>query len=170
MFTIEGYLMAVAGFGVCLWLLLGVARLNVAWKVSQMETAALRQQRTDDAKLLLTRVEEMMKLDVEVKEARQRVSMMEQANEIKKGDLATITPMPPPAIYVTSEFPPSSRDRPFTAQLRRSTAVKSRRADDPTERHVLVWASDQTAAQARAQSALSAHPGYAVDSALKFGS
>ncbi len=166
-FSLEGYVMAVAAFGVLLWLLLGVARLNVAWKVSQMETAALRQQRTDDAKLLVSQVAELVKLDAELKEARQRVNMMEQANEIKKGNLATITPMPPPAIYITSEFPPSSRDRPYTAQLRRTTAVKSRRADDPVERHLLVWGVDQANAHQRAQSALSAHPGYGVDAPFR---
>jgi hypothetical protein len=166
-FSLEGYLLVVAVFGVGLWLLLGVARLNVSWRVSQMETAALRQQRTDDAKLLLTQVEEMMKLDAELKEIRKRGSMVQQANEIKKGNLASMTPLPPPAIYITSEFPPSSRDKPYVAQLRRTTAVKSRRADDPVERHVLVWAQDHSAAVGRAHSALSAHSGYAADSPFK---
>jgi hypothetical protein len=168
MFNFEAYVMIVAVLAASFWFLIGMARLNNAWRISQVQTAGLRQQRADDAKALLTSVEELMKLNAEVKEARKRGNMLTQANEIKKDYLAGLAPSPPPAIYVTSEFPPSSRDRPWTAVLGRTTAPKSRRADEPGERLLLVWAPDQPLAQGRAQTAVTSRLGWGVGGVMRF--
>lgn len=168
MFNFEAYVMVVAVIAASLWFLIGLARLNNAWRVSQVQTAGLREQRAEDAKTLLANVEEMMKLDAEAKEARKRSNMLAQANEIKQGHLSGLAPAQPAAIYVGSEFPPSSRDRPWTALLRRTTAVKSRRADEPSERLLLVWAPDHTGAQGRAHTAVTSRPGYTVDGVMRF--
>jgi len=168
MFDFGGYAVVVAFFFVAMWLLIGVARLNYAWQASQQRTAGLRQLKAEGAKILLERVEESMKLDEETKEARQRVEMLKTALEAKEKQLTNLVPPPPPAIYVTSEFPPSSRDTPWQAMLRRMAGNKSRRADEPSERYVLVWAPDHSGAQARAQNALSAYPGFAIDGVMRF--
>ncbi len=168
MFNFDAYVIVVAIVASSLWTLIGLARLNNAWRVSQVETAGLRQQKTDEAKALLANVEEIMKLEAELKDTRQRANLVEQARDIKKDELEKLVPPPPPAVYVTSEFPPSSRDRPWTALLRR-TAAKSSRKDEPSERYVLVWAQDQNAAQSRAQSALAGHPGFAIDGVIRYG-
>ena len=167
MFNFDAYVVVVVIVAASLWTLIGLARLNNAWRVSQAETVGLRQQRTDDAKALLASVEEIMKLEAELKDTKQRANFVEQARDIKKGELEKLVPPPPPSIYVTSEFPPSSRDRPWTALLRR-TSAKSSRKDEPSERYVLVWAQDQTAAQGRAQSALTGHPGFAIDGVIRY--
>jgi len=167
MFNFEAYMVVVAVVVAALWSLIGLARLNNAWRMSQAETINLRQQKTDDAKALLARVQELMKLDAELKEAKQRANVVEQAHDIKKGELEKLVPPPPPSIYVTSEFPPSSRDKPYTGLLRR-TAGKSNRKDEPSERYVLVWAPDHNAAQTRALAALAAHPGFAIDGVIPF--
>ena len=168
MFDFGGFAMVVAFVFVGMWLLIGVARLNYTWQASQQRTAGLRQLKTEGAKILLERVEESMKLDTETKEARQRVEMLKTALEAKEKQLTNLVPPPPPSIYVTSEFPPSSRDKPWQAMLRRLAGTKSRRADEPSERYVLVWAPDHSGAQARAQNALSGFPGFAVDGVMRF--
>jgi len=168
MFDFGGYVMVVAFVGAGMWLLIGVARLNYTWQASQQRTIGLRQLKTEGAKILLERVEESMKLEAETKEARQRAEMLKTALETKEKQLTDLVPPPPPAIYVTSEFPPSSRDKPWQAMLRRMAGNKSRRADEPSERYVLIWGLDHSAAQARAQTALSSFPGFAVDGVMRF--
>ncbi len=167
-FDFGGYVMVVGFVAVGLWLLIGVARLNYTWKASQQRTAGLRQLKAEGAKILLERIEESMKLETETKEARQRVEMLKTALETKEKQLTELVPPAPPAIYVTSEFPPSSRDKPWQAMLRRMTGGKSRRPDEPSERYVLVWGPDHSGAQARAQNALSSFPGFAVDGVMRF--
>lgn len=168
MFDFGGYVMVVAFVAVGMWLLIGVGRLNYTWKASQQRTAGLRQLKTEGAKILLERVEEGMKLDTEIKEARQRVEMLKTALETKEKQLTDLVPPPPPSVYVTSEFPPSSKDKPWQAMLRRLAGSKSRRADEPSERYMLVWGPDHSGAQSRAQNALSAYPGFAIDGVTRF--
>jgi hypothetical protein len=168
MFDFSGYVVVVAFFFVAMWLLIGVARLNYAWKASQLRTAGLRELKAEGAKILLERVEEGIKLDIEVKEARQRVEMLKTALETKEKQLTNLVPPAPPAIYVTSEFPPSSKDKPWQAILRRLAGTKSRRADEPSERYLLVWGPDHSGAQTRAQTTLSAYPGFAIDGVSRF--
>lgn len=169
MFDFSGYMMVVAFVAVGLWMLIGVARLNYSWRASQARTAGLRQLKADGAKLLLERVEESMKIDNEIKESRQRVEMLKTALESKEKQLTNLVPPPPPAVYVTSEFPPSSKDKPWQALLRRNLgSTKSRRPDEPSERYVLIWGPDHSGAQTRAQNALSNFPGFAIDGVLRF--
>lgn len=168
MFDFSGYLLVVGYVGVLLWLLIGVARLYHSWHASQRRTAGLRQQKADGAKALLERVGETLQIEAEAREANQRIETLKTALEVKERQLTELVPPPPPAIYVTSEFPPSSRDKPWQALLRRTTPGRSRRADEPSERFVLVWAPDHQAAQGRAQNALGNLPGFAVDGVLRF--
>ena len=168
MFDFSGYAMVVAYVAVGLWLLIDIARLNYAWRASQAQTAGLRQLKAEGAKILLARVEESMKIDSEIKEARQRVEMLKTALETKEKQLTNLVPPPPPSVYVTSEFPPSSRDKPWQAMLRRNLGNKARRPDEPSERHVLVWGPDHAGAQGRAQNALSSFPGFAIDGVMRF--
>lgn len=168
MFDFNGYALVVGFVTVGLWLLVGVARLYHSWYYSQMRTAGLRQLKTDRAKVLLDRVQEIMQMDKETKETRQRVEMMKTATQAREQQLTGLVPPPPPSIYVTSEFPPSSKDKPWQALLRRTTGSKSRRADEPSERYVLVWAPDHAAAQGRAQNALGNYPGFAIDGVLRY--
>jgi hypothetical protein len=164
----SGYVTVVAFFAAGLWLLIGVARINYTWRASQAQTAGLRQLKTEGAKILMERVDESMKLDEEIKESRQRTEMLKTALETKEKQLTNLVPPPPPAVYVTSEFPPSSRDKPWQALLRRTTSQKTRRGDEPSERYVLVWAPDHTGAQGRAQNALSNYPGFTIDGVMRF--
>ncbi len=168
MFDFGGYVMVVGFVFVGMWILIGLGRLNYTWKASQQRTAGLRQLKTEGAKILLERVQESMKLEAETKEARQRVEMLKTALETKEKQLTDLVPPPPPSIYVTSEFPPSSRDKPWQAMLRRLPGNKARRADEPSERYVLIWGPDHAGAQARAQNALSSFPGFAVDGVMRF--
>ncbi len=168
MFDFGAYVIVVAFVAVFLWLLIGVARLYHSWHYSQMRTAGLRQAKADGAKALLARVEEIVQIETEVKDARKRAEMLKTAAEVKEHQLANLVPPPPPAIYVTSEFPPSGRDKLWQAVLRRTTPLKTRRADEPSERYVLVWAADHSAAQGRAQNALGNWPGFAIDGVLRF--
>lgn len=168
MFDFGGYLVVVGFVTVALWLLIGAARLYHCWYASQRRTAGLRQQKADMAKTLLQRVEEIMQIETEVKEAGQRAETLKMATDTKGKQLETLVPPPPPSIYVTSEFPPSSRDKPWQALLRRTASVKPRRADEPAERYVLVWAPDHSGAQGRAHNALGNFPGFAVDGVLRF--
>lgn len=167
MFNFDAYIVVVALVAATLWFIIGLARLNHTWWDSQRRTANLRQQKLDMAKALLQSVEEIMQLEREAKETRKRAEMLEQGVEIKKKELTGIVPPPPPAIYVTSEYPPSSRDHAYSALLRR-TGPKSRRADEPSERYVLVWATDNAAAQGRAQQALAGHPGFSIEGAMRY--
>ena len=169
MFDFSGYAMVVAFVAVGLWLLIGVARLNYTWRASQAQTAGLRQLKAEGAKILLERVEESMKIDNEIKESRQRVEMLKTALETKEKQLTNLVPPPPPSVYISSEFPPSSKDKPWQALLRRTLgSAKSRRADEPSERYVLVWGADHAGAQGRAQNALSSFPGFAIDGVMRF--
>ena len=168
MFNFSGYMMAVGFVAAGLWLLIGAARLYHCWHASQARTAGLRQAKGDGAKALLDRVGEIMKLEVEAKEVHQRIEMLKTALEAKEKQLTELVPPPPPSIYVTSEFPPSSRDKPWQGLMRRTTSGKSRRADEPSERYVLVWAPDHSAAQGRAQNSLGNFPGFAIDGVLRF--
>lgn len=168
MFSLDGYLLVVGFFVAGLWLLIGVARLYHSWYYSQMRTAGLRQQKAEGAKALLKSVEDMMQIDKEIKESRQRVEMLKTALQAKEEQLTNLTPPPPPSIYVTSEFPPSGKDKPYQAGLRRLNSPKTRRADEPSERYVLVWATEHSAAQTRAQNALSNFPGFTIDGAMRF--
>lgn len=168
MFSLDGYLLAVGFVFAGLWLLIGVARLYHSWYASQVRTAGLRQQKAEGAKALLKGVADIMQIDKETKEARQRVEMLKTALQAKEEQLKNLTPPPPPAIYVTSEFPASSKDKPWQAMLRRTHSSKSRRADEPSDRYVLVWAPDHAAAQGRAQNALANYPGFAIDGVMRF--
>ena len=168
MFDFGGYVMVVGFVGAGLWLLIGIARLNYTWQASQQRTIGLRELKTEGAKILLERVEESMKLEAETKEARQRAEMLKTALETKEKQLTELVPPPPPAIYVTSEFPPSSRDKPWQAVMRKTGGGRSRRADEPSERYVLIWAPDHSGAQARATNALSAFPGFSIDGVTRF--
>lgn len=168
MFSIDGYLLVVGFVAAGLWLLIGVARLYHSWYHSQMRTAGLREQKAQGAKALLKSVEDMMQIDRETKEAHQRAEMLKTALQSKEEQLTNLTPPPPPSIYVTSEFPPSSKDKPWQALLRRTSTLKTRRADEPSERYVLVWAPDHTSAQGRAQNALANYPGFAIDGVIRF--
>lgn len=168
MFDFGGYVMVVAFVVVTLWLLIGTARLHHCWYASQARTAGLRQAKTDGAKALLERVEEITQIEKEVKETNQRIEVLKSALQVKEKQLIELVPPPPPSIYVTSEFPPSSRDKPWRALLRRTAPLKSRRADEPSERYVLVWGPDHAGAQGRAQNALSNFPGFAIDGVLRF--
>jgi hypothetical protein len=167
MFNFEAYVVVVALVAAALWLLIGLGRLTHKWRDSQNRTAGLRQQKLDDAKALLKKVQEIVVLETELKQAKQRTGILGEAAETKKKDLKNIVPPPPPAVYVTSEFPPSSRDKAWDALLKR-TGAKPTRADEPVERHLLVWAPDHAAAQGRAQSALAAYPGFTIDCVLRF--
>lgn len=164
----DSYLLVVGFVAAGLWLLIGIARLYHSWYYSQMRTAGLRQQKAEGAKALLKGVEGIMQIDKETKEARQRVELLKTALQAKEEQLKNLTPPPPPSIYVTSEFPPSSKDKPWQAMLRRTSTPKIRRADEPSERYILVWAPDHTAAQGRAQNALANFPGFAIDGAMRF--
>jgi hypothetical protein len=164
----DNYLLVVGFVAVGLWLLIGIARLYHSWHYSQVRTAGLRQQKAEGAKALLKSVEDMMQIDRETKESRQRVELLKTALETKEEQLTNLTPPPPPAIYVTSEFPPSSKDKPWQTMLRRTATPKIRRADEPSERYVLVWALDHTAAQGRAQNALANFPGFTIDGTMRF--
>ena len=168
MFDFGGYVIVVAFVAAGLWLLIGTARLYHCWHASQARTAGLRQAKADGAKALLVRVEEIMQIETEVREASQRIEVLKTALQAKEKQLTELVPPPPPSIYVTSEFPPSSKDKPWQALMRRTTSAKSRRTDEPSERYVLVWAPDHSAAQGRAQNALSNYPGFAIDGVLHF--
>lgn len=168
MFDFGGYVMVVAFVAVGLWLLIGAARLHHCWYASQARTAGLRQAKADGAKALLGQVEEITKIEKEIRETNQRVDVLKEALQVKEKQLTDLVPPPPPAVYVTSEFPPSSRDKPWQALLRRTATSKSRRADEPSERYVLVWAPDHQGAQGRAQNALGNFPGFAIDGVVRF--
>ncbi len=168
MFNFNAYVVVVGVVAMVLWFIIGLARLTHAWRDSQNRTAGLRQKKADDAKALLQGVEEIAKLNTEIRETKQRVEMLETAHEARKKMLAATVPPPPPAVYVSSEFPASSRDKPWMATLRRTAQARPQRSDDPSERYVLVWAPDHTAAQGRAQQALSAHPGHTVEGVMRF--
>ncbi len=169
MFNFTAYTVVVAIVAAGLWFIIGLARLTHAWRDSQRRTAGLRQRKADGAKQLLQSVEELATLSGELREGKFRVETLNTALEARKKHLASVAPPQPPAIYVSSEFPPSSRDRAWTALLRRISPNKNKRSDEPTERYVLVWAQDHAAAQSRAQQAVAGHPGYTVEGVMKYG-
>lgn len=133
--------------GAATWSLYGVGQVSAIWTDAKQRHGGLVEAQKREAKTLLRSLEEIERLDTEIREGRGTIDTTVQATAALREKLASLKPPPPTAIYVTAEFPASKRDRPWVVRMARETAG-GRTAPKET-RLLLVWANDHPQALAR---------------------
>jgi hypothetical protein len=160
-------LMSVVWAGLALWLMAALARLQAAWELSQKRTSELRLTLTAAGKTLLGDVETIQKLEDEIKRVKDNTAVALQEQKDRQELIVKTPPPPAPEIKVTSEFPPSRKDKAWVAEFERDSEFPPQ----PWERipmTSLVWAPDNAAALVRARQVTSEHKTYRVESIRRF--
>lgn len=151
-----------------MWLAAGFARLSSAWAVGDRRARELKLAQQREARRLLRNVQELQRLNDEIKTAKTSATNAASEQVSKQKELDAVVPPPPPPIYVTSEFPAARRDQPWVIHLRRSATAKLRNPNGEDHRYFLLWAADHPAALARGRQVLSSDPGYDVEGARRY--
>jgi len=150
------------------WLMVGIARLRIAWQAGIRNTAGLKQQQVNEAREMMRLTQEVLQIEEEIKEARSGAEKAgKQKNEREK--LIGDRPAPAPTeIFVSSEFSASKREKPWIAHLKRTGANRARRPGESTARFTLVWAADHPAALNRARALVAGDTDYEVEGLRRF--
>jgi hypothetical protein len=149
-----------------LWILISFARLHVAWQANQRQTADLRKAVTAAGLKLMGALETVEKLDGEIARATEQAAAAVREQEERRATLARSEPPPSPDIYMTSEYPTSSRDKAWVVEFMRDRDASRARqpADHPPPPPSLFWAPTQNAALDKGRHVAEAHRIYTVQS------
>ncbi len=148
------------------WMSHGVAQLSAAWAQSKQRLSALTATRKHEAKALLKSVEDIERLSAEIQTGRSTIDTTVQVTAERRQKLEHYAPPPPTDIFVTSEFPPSKRDRAWIVRMGPATAPPP--GMKRMECYLLVWAGDNAAAMSRGRQ-LMARRGYDAEAANRLG-
>lgn len=149
LFDVDKFVLVAALVFASAWLLVGIARLQLAWTAATRQNAGLKQQQINEAKELLKLAQEMMRLEVEIKESRTAIDAANKEEAEKTKAMSAHPTTGAAEIQVQSEFPASRRDLPWVAHLKR-TGVAARNNPGPANhRYTLVWAPDHPGALGR---------------------
>lgn len=165
---VETFAIVVGVIVTAMWLASGFARLAAAWGAGERRSRDLKTMQQREARKLLRNVQEMQRLNDEIKAAKASAASAAEAHASKQQELAGVVPPPPPPIYVVSEFPAAKRDLPWIIHLRRTVSAKMRDPDGEDHRYYLLWAADHTAALARGRQTLSSERGFDVEGARRY--
>lgn len=165
---IETFALVIGVIVTGMWLAAGFARLSSAWAVGDRRARELKAAQQREARRLLRNVQELQRLNEEIKAAKSSATSAASEQASRQKELDAVAPPPPPAIHVTSEFPAARRDQPWIIHLRRSVAAKLRDPSGEDHRYFLLWAADHPAALARGRQILSSDRGYDVEGARRY--
>lgn len=160
-FELNDIVMFVVLAAAATWTLYGASRVSAIWAEAKQRHSGLVEAQKREAKALLKSLEEIDRLDTEIREGRGTIETTVQATAALRQKLADLKPPVPVDIYVAGEFPASKKDRPWVVRLTRETGGRSGPKD---ERLVLVWASDHGLALARGNQMLG-RKGYETEAA-----
>jgi len=153
--------------GLTVWLLSALARLQGDWEISQRRTSEVRLTLAAAGQKLLSGIETIQKLDDEIKRVEDNAEAAMRGQKGRHQLLAKSPPPPSPEIQVTSEFPPSRKDKAWIVDFVRDSEFPP----EPWESAPmtsLVWARDDAAALVRARQLTSEHKTYSVQSIRSF--
>src|SRR5258708_533548 len=147
--------------GLALWLLSALARVQAAWETSQRRTSELRTTLAAAGRQLLGNVEMIQRLEDDIKRVKDNAAAAAREQKDRHQVLAKAPPSPAPEIHVTSEFPPSRKDKAWIVDFVRDSELPPQ----PCEREPktsLVWAPDKSAALGRARQLITEYKTYSV--------
>jgi len=153
--------------GLAVWSLSALARLQGGWEISQRRTSELQLTLAAAGRKLLSDIETMQKLEDEIKRVKDNAAATVREQKGRHQLLAKSSPPPSPEIQVTSEFPPSRKDKAWIVDFVRDSEFPP----EPWERvpmTSLVWARDDAAALVRARQLTSEYKTYSVQSIRLF--
>jgi hypothetical protein len=153
--------------GIVLWLLSGAVRLLGAWEISQRQTSELRLALAGAGRKLLSGIETIQKLDDEIKRVKDQAATAVREQKERQQVLAKSPPKLSPEIHVTSEFPPSRKDRAWIVEFARDPELPPLCGERELTTS-LVWARDDSAALLRARQLTSDYKMYSVQSVRMF--
>ncbi len=149
MFDVDKFILVAALVFASVWLMVGLARLQSAWNTAKRQNAGLKQQQVNEAKELFKVAQEVLRLEHEIKEARDGIAAAGQLEAEKNKALSARPATTNSDIWVHSEFAASSRDLPWVAHLKRTGAAARANPGPANHKHVLVWAPDHPGAVGR---------------------
>lgn len=148
LFNVDKFVLVAALVFASAWLLVGIARLQFAWTAATRQNAGLKQQQVSEAKELLKVAQEVLRLEAEIKEARDGLAAANKQHAEKIKALGE-RPVANSEIFVNSEFPSSRRDIPWIAHLKRNGVAARSNPGSGNHRYALVWAPDHPSALGR---------------------
>jgi len=149
------------------WTVCGIAQWYGAWSDAKRRGAALVEAQKREAKALLKQIEDIERLDTEIRDSRVDIATTVTATAARREALAHFEPPAPVDIYVPSEFPASKRDRAWVVRMGRDGADGAR-SSEATDRLLLVWAGDHQLAMSRGRQ-LMGRRGYDAEAASRLG-
>lgn len=149
LFNVDKFVLVAALVFAASWLLIGVSRLQFAWVAATRQNAGLKQQQVNEAKELLKVAQEVLRLEAEIKEARDGLANTGKQEAEKNKAMADRPAAGNSEIFVHSEFAASRRDLPWIAHLKRSGVAARANPGAGNHKYILVWAADHPSAMGR---------------------
>lgn len=136
------------------WLGHAISRLMNHLSQATGRVQAVRQKCSRDAEALLRNLQEIDRLNAEMKENRGLIDTTVQALAKRRQEVEAFVPPPPPSIYATAEFPASKRDHGWVIRSKMTGVSATKLPAGASEKYLLIWAVDYALAFARARQIL----------------
>ena len=143
------------------WMVASLVRLCAAWEAHQSKTNDVRKSFTAAGLKLASEIEHIQKLDDEIKRVKDKMATAVLEQQDRYAAFKKSVRPPPPDVYVTSEFPPSTKDLPWIATFMRDPRAAPM-LGETEPKPMLIWGHTQNAALHRARQLIQEHKTYSV--------